>query len=61
MDDFKIGLGFKLFIIQMCVPLSKGMCVGNLQIAMGLNKIKTHKHMKVSVLEINDFKVYLRF
>jgi hypothetical protein len=49
MDDFKIGLGFKLFIIQMCVPLSKGTCVGNLQIAMGLNKIKTHKYMKVSV------------
>lgn len=49
MGDLKIDLRFKLFIIQMCVPLSKGMGVGNLQIVMGLNKIKTHKCMKVNV------------
>jgi hypothetical protein len=47
--DFKVGLGFNVFIIQMWVPLIKGDVMGNLQIVMGLNKIKTHKDGRISV------------
>jgi hypothetical protein len=45
----KVGLGFKVFTIQMWVPFIKGEGVGNLYIDMGLNKIKTHKDERISV------------
>jgi hypothetical protein len=54
---FNVGLGFNVFIIQMWVPLIKGEVVGNLQIVMWLNKVKTHKAGKVNVREIPDLKL----
>jgi hypothetical protein len=45
----------------MCVPLSKGTGVGNLQIAMGFEKNKNPQMYEGNCVEINDFKVDLRF
>lgn len=54
---FNVGLGFNVFIIQMWVPLIKGKVVGNHQIVMWLNKLKTHKDGRVNVSEIHDLKL----
>jgi hypothetical protein len=57
-DGFKVGLGFNVFIIQMWwVPLIKEEVVGNLQIVVWLNKLKTHKDRRVNVSEISDLKL----